>query len=371
MEYDQRMIKKYQFNIQNQVLIFSESDLQNIEFISNFNIRDLKFQQCSDLVPKLSSKTIKELTLQFCGIQSVEDFQLENLEVLILHDSIIITQIKTNWLQLTQSITKFNNLKALTLYGYNGIDISPLSKMTQLRKLILGLLGLKNTNMLQPLVNLNELFLCSNENIDITSLQFLTQLTILNLDNCCLKKIDALQSLVNLKELSLYNNENVDITPIQYLKQLQKLNICYCCIKNIDILQSNKKLEKLFLQNNLIVYIQPLYHLHSLKEVDAQSNKVIDSQTIQKLSNYGFNLSSQRQPSAEEIKYANKIRDANSPITSLNQIFSKIKILKSKFNTKIQKLDSSLESLKYNHGLFIGQVASLLQSVNTTMFANQ
>ncbi|CAL5970854.1 T9SS_type A sorting domain-containing protein [Hexamita inflata] len=370
MEYEQSMIKKYQFYIQNQVLTLSESDLQNIEFISNFDIRELKFEQCSDLVPKLSSKTIKELTLQFCGIYSVEQFQLENLEVLILHDS-FYTQIKTNWLQLTQSITQFNNLKALTLYGYNGMDISPLSQMTQLQKLILGQLGLQNTNMLSPLVNLNELQIQSNQNIDITSLQFLTQLTILNLDSCCLKNIDALQSLVNLNELSLYSNENVHITPIQFLKQLKKLNICYCCIKNIDILQSNKKLEKLFLQNNLIVYIQPLQHLNSLTEVNAQSNKVIDSQTIQKLSKQGFNLNNQRQPSAEEIKYANKIRDVNSPITSLNQICSKTQILKSKFDAKIQKLEQSLESLKYNHGMFVAKVASLLQSVNTTMFANQ
>ncbi|CAL6009295.1 Hypothetical_protein [Hexamita inflata] len=80
---DQQMIEKYKSKIENRALkIGRELIVFNLEFIQYLDINKLELENCCNLQPKLINNRIKELIVYNCDGFNLEEFQLENLEVL-------------------------------------------------------------------------------------------------------------------------------------------------------------------------------------------------------------------------------------------------------------------------------------------------
>ncbi|CAL5971854.1 internalin_A [Hexamita inflata] len=320
-EYNKTMIEKYQDKIEYGALsIERDPDFKSLDFIRFLKIYKLMIYTCENIIPKAESQSIKKLLIVNCNIQSIKDFQLENLEVLDIHNIYKQVESKT----LTLEIIRFQKLKELYLGGCI-IDIGPLSQKTRLTKLSLSDCSLRSTQVLQTLINLVELYLNDNKEIEITSLQYLTKLTKLSLASCGLVNLDALR-------------------PLKYLQELD-------------------------IRWNQIVYVQPLTKLKYLSILDADNNMIIDIQTVKQHLNINIASNDQDQPTEDQIKATNKLRDINSPITFLKQICKQSRYIKQQNIIFRQKITQLLQITDVRHEQCLTQVTFLFQKMNT--FGNE
>ncbi|CAL6025419.1 protein_phosphatase 1 regulatory subunit 7 [Hexamita inflata] len=317
-EWDKAMIKTYQNQIIDWALrIWSNQDLQSLDFIRFLKIDVLQLNNCKNIIPKLENRTIKELRLNDCDIFSVKDFHLENLEM--LHFTNLSKQQKQN--KLVQEILQFKKLKSVYLFSFKIVDVSPLSQMTGL--------------------------------------------TVLCLNDCDIRSTEALRPLINLTELFLDNNKKVDITIIQYLTKLQVLELQSCNLVSIDVLRPLTKLEVLTISTNSLVYIQPLVEMKQLDYLSASYNKILDSNVMEQHQNFNkFYFNEEIQPTKIELSVANILRSINSPIISLKSIQKQARSVKSQNNSFRLKVSENLQKQFNNFSQFVARAGSLLQQMN-------
>ncbi|CAL6006121.1 Conserved_hypothetical protein [Hexamita inflata] len=230
--------------------IFSDDDLGlnivDVEQSFGLAITKLELENCCNIIPKLKNRNIKELIINNCNVSNIDLLQLDGLVKLCLQCS----QGCTCDSKLVNSMIKFNQLTQLSLIGYNGFDINPLSKITKLNVLSLQSCGLIYVDFLEYLINLKELDLSHNNNLDITPLRYIPQITKLDLSSCELQSIEILKVLVNLKDLSLQHNKIVFISPLEKLNQLQKLNAEFNTIIDLQTISNHPNIKeyKLYFQ---------------------------------------------------------------------------------------------------------------------------
>ncbi|CAL6005835.1 Conserved_hypothetical protein [Hexamita inflata] len=354
---DKALVEKYKNLIQGDALrIWCSKDVKSLDFINSLNINKLEIYNSKKIVPKLKSNIIQKLEITNCDIQSVKDFQLENLEILRISNFSEQYESET----LAQEILRFQKLKELVLHGWI-IDTTIISQMTDITNLGLSNCGLLSTEALRPLINLEQLYLQENKELDITSLQYMIKLTKLNLSDCGLLSVDAIRSLFNLQELNLHQNKDINITSLQYLTKLTKLNLVSCNLVSLDALRPLTLLKELVISWNSIVYLQAIIKLNQLSKLDARNNKIVDFQDFQHHPKVEmFDVKNQSKPTKEELQIANILREINSPITCLKQINMKLSHIKHQniiIRTKKQ-LKVSLNS----HAQFLARIALLIQN---------
>jgi len=135
--------------------------------------------------------------------------------------------------KLCKLLSKLPNLKLLILVD-NGInDIKPLEKLTRLVNLNLAMNHIEDISPLIKLIELDSLNLVLNEIKDITVLSALQKLLWLNLLSNKIQSLESLSKLFNLEFLNLSGNNISDITPIKDLKQLKALELSNNPINNL------------------------------------------------------------------------------------------------------------------------------------------
>ncbi|CAL6031699.1 DUF2252_family protein [Hexamita inflata] len=308
------IINTQQNQIKNGVLqIVSDTKLKSLENIQNYDIKKLELKYCTNIIPKMQSSSITQLIIENCNIQSLKEFQLDNLEVLVFSNGY---KDKT----LVWEYDKFPKLKELGISRWT-IDITLFSQMTCLTQLSIQACGLRNIEAIKPLIGLKQLCLACNENIDITPLQHLTQLTILEMESCCLINLDALRPLTKLQVLVIYDNQ--------------------------------------------IVYIEPLLEFKQLSRMGAQNNIIIDLKILAQHPNFKkFVIYDLALPGQQQIQAANVMRNINHPITNLRKICDNLSSLKAKCSLFRYKCNSSLQINHNTLSIFIAQVADLLVKMN-------
>lgn len=135
----------------------------------------------------------------------------------------------TFYMNKLTDISAFKNLTGVERLncGQNQIhDLTPLKKMSKLNHLDLDYNGITSLNGLEGCTGLTELTLRSNQIKDISALKGLTNMEkMLWLSDNQITDISALAGMTKLKELDLFNNQISDITPLQNLRNLQELNL--------------------------------------------------------------------------------------------------------------------------------------------------
>ncbi|CAL6100786.1 Conserved_hypothetical protein [Hexamita inflata] len=415
-----RIIKLFQNKIKNGTLYINNKDqrvrafkIRSLDILHNFQIVRLELHHCPDLILRLQNKTLKELEMIDCTIQSIDELFLENLEVLHLeeyhqeddyafdqYNSFVIVDQPQLILNISH-LKKCNQLKTLHLIGYKDIDIGPLNVLTGLLKLNLSDCGLKNINQLKPLINLQELCLSKNYKIDLASIQYLKSLTKLDIKDCYVTNVEGFQELTNLKELIMECNIRVDISPLQHLNSLTALNLKLCGLQNISILSSLINLKSLNVSSNEIIDISSLQFMKQLKYLNCECNEILNIDVLRSLiSLKELNISMnpilylaplkeiklnkleafimykiydypelknkesnqakfEMELSEEEIQLINTIRDLNAPIIQLKQI-NKLRLnFKTQINSKKQNATELLTLQYYNQTLFTQKIVQL------------
>ncbi|CAL6035007.1 Conserved_hypothetical protein [Hexamita inflata] len=216
--------RKYQRKINNGSLVIrtnsrSKPELTSLSFIEQLNVQKLRIYSNNQTKLKFRSSTIVELILEL-RVQpemKVDDFELENLEILVLKE----TKLQNNQLY---NLQKFLKLRSLDISNNYNIDLVHIHNVISLTYLNLSYCYLKQINQIESLVNLEELDLTQN----------------------LLKNIDSIQFLVNLKKLTADDNSGLDITTVKYQNSLENFSVQYCELKAFSTQQYFINFENIF-----------------------------------------------------------------------------------------------------------------------------
>ncbi|CAL5998635.1 Conserved_hypothetical protein [Hexamita inflata] len=307
------MIQKYQNKISGGALTIKNSKKLNcLDFLYNLDIMRLDLLNFN-IIPKLHSQTILQISIFNSFILSFEEIQIDNLEALGIYNHQNLKQTQP----LKLKINQFTKLKELYIQGW-AVDLQPLSQITRL--------------------------------------------TTLKLEWCQLDDANSIRPLTNLVELSINYNKSIDISSVQHLTKLSKLSLMQSGLINIDILCPLQNLRQLNISWNSIVYIQPLIKLKNLSSLDATNNKILDMH-IERHPNFSrFNFNNQQQPTKKEVNFANKMRNIHSPTSSLKQICKKLSQLKQRNIIFRQSITQLLQA--YSHNQFLVQTLTIFQRIN-------
>ncbi len=157
----------------------------------------------------------------------------------------------------------FQNLTSLTLIGQSFKDISPISALKNIQKIVLIDTSIVSIDSFKNLSKVNELTISNTKTLQsVDGVEEMTKLTRLDLSDNGIVNIEGLNNLVNLTELILSNNK------ITYFPSINQLEL----------------LETLDVSNNEIVQLgEDLSGLRNLKEFIARQNNICDLSTLDDL----------------------------------------------------------------------------------------
>lgn len=193
---------------------------------------------------------------------------------------------------------KLLNTYTELIFPYQKIaDLSPISDLTNLRKLIVrqskisDLSPLSGLNQLTHLeivgyngvdLNENQIYIYQSCLSNINPLSELSNLKFLDLSSNSIVNLTPLSRLINLEKLKLSGNgficgqHNLDLSSLSELINLRELNLSLNLINNIAALSNLKQLTSLYLTNNPITDFQPLSKLINLQNLTIDCDDLVD-----------------------------------------------------------------------------------------------
>ncbi|CAL5971798.1 Conserved_hypothetical protein [Hexamita inflata] len=264
----------------NDVLLLSDIEVTDIQYIQNFEIKALEISLCKSIILNLYNDTIKELVIKFSNVTSLSGLKLPSLEILVLEDLNLQLDI-TN-------VTNFKNVQCVTLSGYKNVDISPLQTLNQLKSANLANSGINNLTSLANIIKLTDLSLSYDRVKDINPTNYLKQLEALQQKTLKIWS-SALQSqIISLMEQvmnqivydqrmteQLQNRIVNNFLTIVNMKELNNIEF----LQNLNVL----KLELKFCQNVVPKLESKLIQSLTLKECKVNNLEQLSLQNLEAL----------------------------------------------------------------------------------------
>jgi Leucine-rich repeat (LRR) protein len=188
-------------------------------------------------------------------------------------------------------LSKLTNLSELNLFSTRATDIAPIIKLTELRTLNLRDVPIRD---LSPLVGLQKL-----ESIDVTGtgvtsllpLRNATNLKELGISEKQVADLVTLKKLANLKSLRIIEQTAFDFSPISELSNLEYLFVWGLPIFNLSPLRKLVKLQDIHLlglgfgQPSVVTDVDALGDLKDLKRLTLGELQIGDLSFVSKLKN--------------------------------------------------------------------------------------
>ncbi len=208
--------------------------------------------------------------------------QCPNIEYLSMsHQNIsdispLSTLYKLKKLLLTQTweidnisaLTNLTNLEYLEIPGNSVRDISPLAGLTNLKFLNILENPVEDCSPLGNLSLLDELWLSEASGVDLNFLNQMDSLYLLWATASNISDLSPISDRINLETINFSYNQISDISHLSTLSNLVSIYLKSNQIQDISTLQYLPKIEVYKLQNNLIEDIEPLVNNIGLGEGD-------------------------------------------------------------------------------------------------------
>ena len=256
-------------------------------------------------------------------IKAVEINNSQGVDVTVPKDA-------SDLLTILSSIPNQSQVLKLDLSQTRIIDISALTRLTNLKDLDLSGTRISDISPLRGLANLQSLDLSSTTLSDISPLRELTNLQSLNLSSTTLSDISPLRELTNLQSLNLFHTQVDNISSLRGLNNLQSLNITGTNVSDISPLRGLTKLQSLSINSTKVSDISPLRGLTNLQSLSINSTTVSDISPLRVLTNLrSLNLSHTPINSISSISGLTSLRDLSlfgtqfadlTPITDLTSL---------------------------------------------------
>lgn len=210
------------------------------------------------------------------------------------------------------------------------IDLSPMSTMTELRKLrISGGWRLDDLDALQHLTRLETLdlslwssFRCKLH--DLRPLRYMAQLRELRIEECYkLHDLRPLAGLGRLERLALRSPRLRDLGPLASLSHLEWLRIWPSAVSDLHPLKGAAALKVVELRNCPVVNIEPLATLTQLEKLDLHGTRIRDVRALAKLHHLRrLDLSDTAVDDVTPLEHCRQLRKLNLEETSVVDIGS-------------------------------------------------
>ncbi|MGF1693876.1 hypothetical protein [Photobacterium kagoshimensis] len=174
--------------------------------------------------------------------------------------------------KLNFELLSLKNLKYLTLYGDTKRDISNISKLSNLRGVVLGN-GIYVGGVKLPVL-LEWLRFGGKENDQMPNFSNSSNLKKMFISRVSFDETKGLDGLNNLEELTILGTPLKKISGLDSLTKLKKLRIERSNIKKVENISHLSALEYLVLVSNKINAVGKLDGLNSIKEIELQRNNL-------------------------------------------------------------------------------------------------
>ncbi|CAL6086739.1 leucine-rich_repeat domain-containing protein [Hexamita inflata] len=269
-------------------------------------------------------KSLTDLTQLYLGFNKIEDISA-------LQSLLNLTHLHLFQNKLTSYTVALPNLVEFELSGNPLQDKSGLQHSPKLKSL--NLTATETTDLrtiYHPQFGLKVLYLSSNSITEISYLSNFVNLQILSLYcNEQLQNIGPLKFCTQLTELYIHSTSIADIWPLQYMKNLQTLNMNNTKVVDLYPLQNLYQLLCISAQNACIIDISPLSKLTQLDYIYLNNNKINSVETLKHHENFSeYDFSDQEVPTADELKFYNKILSIHSSHKQIRKIQDKNRVSK-------------------------------------------
>lgn len=243
--------------------------------------------------------------------------------------------LENKWIYDIKLLKKFTNLRELRLFYLHvpsseepkwkiflrklslnlsrktsTIDISPLQKLKNLKKLEIENIAIEDINSLKRLTNIDDLYLNHTRISNLELLRNLHNLQKLSLaDERRVKDLEPLKELNNLQELYLYCDPDADLSPLNNLKNLKKLTVMHPDIfsflmfkdltnlqeiattgklRNLEALKYFKNLKTLILDGSSMYDLETLRDMTNLETLSLNHTEITNLEPLSELNNLQF-----------------------------------------------------------------------------------
>lgn len=159
-------------------------------------------------------------------------------------------------------------------------DVAPLSSLVNLEFLDLGATQLSDMGPLGGLMQLNYLYVWRTEVSDLAPLRGLNRLTRLFVSGTRVSDVSPLSGLTDLQALSLSDTNVSDIGPLSGLAKLEILNLRGTQVSDVGPLSELTNIEHLDLERTQVSDVRPLHGLPRLRSLDLTDTPVSDEQSV-------------------------------------------------------------------------------------------
>jgi Leucine-rich repeat (LRR) protein len=184
-----------------------------------------------------------------------------------------------------KSLKNLDNLTELNLAGTAFSDLKQIKGLKNLHILNLGGTEISDLEPIKAHTNVRQLSLSSTAIEDFSHLRTLTNLEVLHLGQTNITELSSIEELVNLKELDIGYSNIADIEPIKGLTKLEVLNLGTTQVSDLVPLKGLINLKKLVLNGTQVSDIESIKELAKLQELVLFDTEVSDLEPIKNLSN--------------------------------------------------------------------------------------
>lgn len=218
----------------------------------------------------------KEFTIK----DSITEEQLKmvlNIEELSLRDNKQILDL--------EPLSKLTNLKKLDCSNTNISSLNPIRNMTKLVSLKCSKTSIATFEMMKYATSLQEVIFNNTEVSDLEPLRSFADLEKLQAVHTKISNLEPLSELKKLKELRVSDNEILDLKPLSALSALEYLQISSTKTYNLEALATLTKLKHLEIDKTPVIDVTPLQNLQNLEVLTASNSKLASLSPLLKLPN--------------------------------------------------------------------------------------
>jgi uncharacterized protein YjdB len=265
--------------------------LNYVEYFDKMNFGDNRFNNISDISPLKSLVNLEYLNLDYNGYDNNE--RLKDLEPINSLKKLKELSVRGSDGMGLSYLIGLNNLRTLNISSSGLLDVSVLKKLTYLQSLDMSscFVAKEDWDFLMSMRNLHTLKISGADlayHNKLNILEKLSQLQALYLDNAGIKDISFLKGYKNLKQLSLNDNYISDLSVLKSLPKLELLALNHNKVSDVSDLKGLNNLRYLYLDWNEIKTISPLKGLTKLQKLDLGYNNIVDYSVLKGLTNLQY-----------------------------------------------------------------------------------
>ena len=178
-------------------------------------------------------------------------------------------------------LTKLTNLKKIDLSNTQVSDLSPLRNLTKLESLICSGTKIESLFHLRYLTNLKVLNLNETQIQDINPLHRFDKLEQLYLNHTQIDSLDPIAQLYNLQDLRFSNTKIPDLHALGKLAGLEVLHFNSTRVSSIEPLKNLENLRILVMDNTRVDKLDPISNLQNLKQIFCDNSLVTPAKANQ------------------------------------------------------------------------------------------